>query len=435
MASGFSMAETAANIEFLIRNNRLMQATVDWQDELIFPYYDGLSIYNLSQTILHQLTGRAEAPLNAEVWGDSNPSGQIKRVVHFLTDGLGYRLLQEFMEHDAELYDSVAEITDGRGPVPLTSTSPSTTAVALPTFWSSHVPGRHGMLGTSMYLKQFLTVADMLRFKPLIGDLLPGILEDWGANVEEVIPVKTLVEQLLDHQVPTHLLLDRALLGTGLSRIMHRGVAHQHVHGGSLDMWLRVEDVLKETRGQSAYVNIYWPVIDMVSHIYGANTKYVFNEVKHQMKTFASILKSKQFHDGQTLFMIVADHGHYDAPNILYDPDRTFPPELANDIRGFAGDVRFTQLFLRTGTKQRVMDFMRIDHGNELAVLDTEQAINAGLFGPNINADLILSRLGDVIVVSRQGTRFNEIRGRVPVSIHAGMSDWEMMVPFLWKVI
>lgn len=436
MTTNFTLNETAQQLEQQIRDNRLMSLPIPWENEIIYPHYGGLSIYNLAQSLLELLGGEAKKPLDPAVWGGSSPVGQVKRVVFFLTDGLSYKLLREMAEEDPTIAENIQTITDGRGYVPLTSTVPSTTVVALPTFWTAATPAEHGMLGTSMFLQDFATLGSLLSFAPVIGSHKRGVFGEWGMDMEFFVPVPPLADRLSDIGVMTHLLLDYRLMGTGLSAILHRGVIYHHQHMASLDMWLRLQDVLEQTTGQSVYIHAYWPLVDTLSHAYGASSAYVKNEIRHQMSELATLLSNEDLYDGQTLFIVSADHGHYDAPDLLA-LTRAEQAALSDSIRlPFGGDSRFSQFFLRAGRKQQVINTLSQDYTDKLAWIEPEAALHAGLFGEDNHHPELISRLGDLMITPRLGTRLSDrIRPGSEVSIHAGMSDWEMLVPFMWKQI
>lgn len=126
----------AEQLETKIRNHRLIDFPVAWADELIFPYYDDLSLPNIAHSIANALGHPMEqsSPLLDDVWQADVPSA--KRVVTFLMDGMGYQHLNMLMAEDDELRDAVTELNGGREVVPLTSVAPSTTAVALTSLWT-----------------------------------------------------------------------------------------------------------------------------------------------------------------------------------------------------------------------------------------------------------------------------------------------------------
>lgn len=438
MNSHFTMSAIASQLETRIRANRLALPAA-WSDEIVLPYYDGLSLLNVPPTILSLLGASSTGVrgLDEAVWGGNSPNGNVQRVVLFLTDGLGYLWLRQLLQADPELAEIVGELTEGRGLVPLTSIAPSTTAVALPTLWTGVPSAVHGMVGTWLFLRQFSMMGDMLKFKPVAGVHRNEIFGEWGMEPEKFLPVPTLPERLAEAGIPTHLLLPKELLNTGLSRIMHRGVAHHHVHGGYSDFWLRLQEVLAMTQGQRAYVNIYWPAIDTLSHAYGAHTSYLHTEVKFQLSRLRDVLNDPAIRDGQTLFILMADHGHHDAKQmVLLGQDALIDP-VYDAMRGLpGGESRFAYLYLRAGKKQQVIDTIETHFADTLTWMDSEDALARGLFGPGIAYHETIHRLGDLIVLPRLNWQLRKAeRKSEAISRHGGLSDWEMLIPFLWKRI
>ncbi len=422
-------------IEDRIRNNRMLSLPVEWADEIVFPAYDGLSLMNIPHTVAHLLGVEAEMPLDSAVWNGHNPDGQIDRVVVFLTDGLGYLWLQQLINEDKEIAQLIADLTHNYGPVPLTSIAPSTTAVALPTLWSGASPAQHGMVGTRLFLREFSMLGDMLAFRPVQGVHRREIFADWGLKPEEFLPVPTLAEKLTQMDVPTHLLLQKPLMKSGLSLVMHRGVNNFHPIGGYTDLWLRLHDILRETVRQHCFISVYWPAIDTESHLHGAHHRYLRAEVKYQLTELRKLLGDNSIHDGHTLFMFVADHGHHDAPHHIDLVEDKLAEPIYGAMRGGSGaESRFTYLYLREGQKQQVIDTVEEHFAENLTWIDPGTALEAGLFGPGQPYKETNHRLGDLILISRLNWRTSEpTRAFSSVSRHGGLSEWEMLIPLIWR--
>ena len=124
----------AALIEQQILAHRPFTVSVPWADEIVYPYYDGLSIRNLAHTVVRLLDGKpsstwlGSSPLDGRLW--EHLWGQAKRIVLFISDGLGWRLLQEIVSADTDTAQIVADLTGDGTLTPLTSVVPSTTAPA-----------------------------------------------------------------------------------------------------------------------------------------------------------------------------------------------------------------------------------------------------------------------------------------------------------------
>lgn len=423
----------AENLEARIRAQRLLDPPIAWADELIYPYFGGLSIYNLAQTIAGLFGAPTTAPLDPIVLGDDQP--EVDRVVLMISDGFGYRLMRQIATENQTIAQLIKSITHGRGFIPLTSVAPSTTACALPTLWTARPPIASGMLGTSVFLRDLGVLGDMLEFSPVAMNRTPNVFESWGCPPETLIPVPGLSEQLKAVGVPTHALLDYKLAGTGLSRILHRGLHQFHPHVGASDMWLRLRDTLYLTRGQKCCISVYLPNIDSISHAYGHDTEYVRAEALTQFTLLQQILNSPELHDGRTLFIMTADHGHHTVPNVIkIQQDPRWQEIIACFRSTSGGDARFTYLYLREGTRDRVQTMIAERFPEELVAFTPEAVIASGLFGTDTPHPDLLSRLGDLIVVSRLGTRLQDRTNESnSISSHAGLSDWEMLVPFLYK--
>lgn len=429
----------AQQLESRIRDNRLLSLPVSWTDELIFPYYEGLSLRNVPHTVAAMLGVPMpdSAPLQADVWQGQFPQKAIDRVVIFLLDGMGYKHLQMVMEEDAELRQAVADLTGGRGSVPLTSVAPSTTAVALTTLWTGAAPGQSGMVGTTMLLREFSTLGDMLGFKPMRGKHFNDVFADWGLPPESIVGARGISEHLAENGIESYTVLDRYLSGSGLSRILHRGIEHKVLHTGNSDMMLRLEDTLRQTRGKRCYIGAYWGALDGIAHAYGAHNRYTHRELRTQVLALRDLIQNPQVQDGRTLFVLMADHGHYDAPHsINIQKDAAAAPLKRAMAIGLSGDNRLPYVHLRPNTLESVKDYIAQTYADCLTYIEIEDAIAAGFFG-SVVTDTARERLGDLVLVPRLEWTVQDpsVAAYPLISWHAGLSDWEMLVPFLWTVI
>jgi hypothetical protein len=95
-------------------------------------------------------------------------------------------------------------------------------------------------------------------------------------------------------------------------------------------------------------------------------------------------------------------------------------------------EKRLCYLFARQGQVAALRSYVRERLGRAFVVLDSTQALQAGLFGPGQPAPETPARLGDLILVARQdyilydGEDEPDILGR-----HGGLSAEEMLVPYL----
>lgn len=432
MSVEFSLHKTAAEVGRRIRTHRLMDLPVDWADELLFPHYDGYSVYNFAHT-LTALFGMDTGPaLDSGIFDGILPD-EVQRVVVLLTDGLGYNTLLQTIHDHPELREAIHDITQGRGPVPLTSVLPTTTATVLPTIWSGAVPAVTGMLGTVLHLREFGGMGDMLKYAPHIGQTQQDAFAIWGKPAEDFVPVPGIPQRMAAAGLDSHLALDYRLMGSGLSRILHRGITHQHPHGGVTDVWLRYHDVLRATRGQRCYVSFYLPNVDALSHMYGARSPYVIHEIREQFAALRELLAYDDIKDGQTAVFILADHGHADAMDTInLVTDASTAPIRATMRQPVGGEARFAYIYARD--PQAVVDTVNEHYADKLVAVRTADALEAGFFGPGRPHPDALHRVGDVILTGRAGVRVvDEVLAQSKaISRHGGLTDAEMLVPLMW---
>jgi hypothetical protein len=430
----------AATLEQTILAHRPLDIDVNWADEIVFPHYDGLSIRNLAHTVLRlfDIPDRSgdrmgDTPLDARLW--QHHQGDVRRVVLFISDGLGWRLLQDLIAEDDDIAQTVADLTGDGQLVPITSIAPSTTAAALPSIWTGAGPAATGMLGTQLFLREINTLVSLLHFSPVAGRHRPEVLEEWGLDFETFLPLTTLGEALATRGIPTHLLLQKDLYGSGLSRLMHRNVKHLVRHYGYNDLWIALRDLLHATRRQRCFVTIYWGAVDGISHLHGTTAEHVIAEIRRQLAALRDVLHDAQHGDGRTLFVLAADHGHSPIPNYINLADH---PPIIDALRGRAGgESRFAHVYLRHDFRPQVVDYIRAHLADQLAVVHPRAALDAGLFGSDGVHLETPARLGDLTVIAREGSALGDgpLRRFASVSRHGGLSAREMLVPLLLRVL
>lgn len=432
-------ASLAADLERLILSHRPLALDVPWAKEIVFPYYAGLSIRNLAHTVVRLIGGPdvsgplGQSPLDARLWAHLRE--RVRRVVLFVTDGLGWQLLQTLLAEDSGVAQIVADLVGEGTLTPLTSVVPSTTAVALPSLWTGAGPAATGMVGTRLLLREFGVLASLLHFRPLAGKHRNEVLEEWGLDFATFLPVETVAEALAARGVPTWVLLQKDLCGTGLSRVIHRGVRQVIRHVSYTDLWIELRNLLHTTRRNRCFISVYWGAVDGISHLFGTVTEQTITEVRRQLEDLRTVLLGNGVGDRRTLFMLVADHGHAPVPNYL---DVNQHPLVLEALRcGPGGEGRFAHLYLRHDYREAVRAYLAERLSQQVATLLPADALAAGLYGPEAPYRETGPRLGDLTVVAREGLTFGEgpHSGNNSISRHGGLSAREMLVPLLMRML
>jgi hypothetical protein len=429
------MPNLAAEIEGAIRAHRL--PALDGQlpeGEFILPNYEGLSIVNLPATAaaLLGVPFSGAPPLPRDVWGPFD--GGVRCIIRVIIDALGYHCLRRVMAAEPDtLFHRL--LRQGGQLIPLTSVCPSTTTTALSSLWSGRTPAEHGMLGTRLFLRDRGLQAHMIYFNP-IGFERRNVLLEEGMELAKFLPVPGMAEALAEDGVETHVFINRQYLQGGLSDIFFRGVkqVHDFVPGSGADLWITLRRFLEERSGERLFVSVYWGVIDTLGHRRGPSSPAIDAEVRGW-----TTLMAQEFLDrlspaaaAGTVLTLLADHGQVDTPPARAVRLDHHPELLERLLMKPLGEQRLPYLFARQGQAEAVRCYLREQLGHAFVVLDSAQALEAGLFGPGAPAPEASARLGDLILVSRQDhILYDEDEDPHLLGLHGGLSPAEMLVPCL----
>jgi hypothetical protein len=133
--------------------------------------------------------------------------------------------------------------------------------------------------------------------------------------------------------------------------------------------------------------------------------------------------------------MLAADHGHTPVPDYINLADH---PPLAEALRcGPGGEGRFAYLYLRYDYRDQVIEYLNSTLADRVTTLIPTDALRAGLFGPEAPYRESGPRLGDLGVVLRRGVALGNrpLPSTAAVSRHGGLSEREMLVPLIMRVL
>jgi hypothetical protein len=396
------------------------------------PHYEGLGIANLPATIA-ALFGADLAvgcpPLQADIWSEWRDG--LRSIVMIVIDALGYQQLQDAMAADDGLvFHQLAEMGQL---LPLTSTFPSTTNTVLTTMWTGHSPAAHGVLAYELYLRELGVAASTLFFWPVYHRQRDE-LADWGIDAESFVPVAGLAEQLLAHGITTRSFISKAYLDSMLSQIHRRGVRQSYGFVGAGDMWLGLQRVVEQHRGEKLFLAAYWDTIDGLTHQYGPEDRAWALELRGiswMMRTaFLDRLTSAQ-RDG-TLLLIVADHGGLSTPPqaaVQLDHHPVLRDALSMPPMG---ESRVPFLHTRGDKLDQARSYIEGRLGESFELLTREQVLRSGLLGPGPVYEETRHRLGDLICVAKGNCYLARNRHQLKmVGRHGGLTAREMLVPLL----
>jgi hypothetical protein len=421
----------ATQIEHTIRHHRLPGLEEHLPDEFILPHYGGYSIANLPATIAGLLgveLADAAPPLPTHLWADLATG--VRCVVIVILDAVGYLHLQRILAEEDSVLRRLAQA--GRL-VPLTSVFPSTTVAALTTLWTGRTPGGHGFVGTKLLLSQQGLLANMIGLAPVAHRQHEELL-GWGWVPEEFVTVPSLAQQLADGGVQTVAHTHLPYIGNGLSRIFLRGMASVQGHVGFSDMWINLRHTLLQRSEGPLFVSGYWANTDTAAHIYGPEGERFKTALRHLVRSleedFLAPLPAAA-REG-TLLIITADHGQTTTP-----PERAVrlsdhPALQQTLLLPPAAESRAAYLYVRPGQTEPLRAYVAEHLADRFLLLEMEQVLAAGLFGPEKPTPELRARLGDFLLLARNDSRLIIKEKPVPFHGHHGsLTPEEMLVPLL----
>ena len=452
-------------------------------ERFVRPDFSGRGLANIAPTVLRLLAPRADQlnlpPLDESVLPAALTDG-VRTVVLIVADGLGHEQLEreiaagnaphlgEFLQRAGVTGQDKAPPADGASQPrvdqprldadaqqprpghgvqagdhsvayrPITSVFPTTTVAALGSLNSGVTPVEHGLLGYTLYLREFDRASEMIRWGPLNRRISYSDAE-FGCTPESFFWAETLYARLQVAGVTRAFAVNPAHFGgTALTRMLHQGAEYRgYIATSSVEPI--VSRILSDDTGNPTYVYAYWPTVDTISHLVGPLTPEHSAEVAAFDAFFGRLLQRLP-RRGDTLVMLTADHGH-----VVTQPERELPfaehPALLEMLRVLpVGERRAVYLHPRPGADDEVLDYARSRLRSEAAVTTRDDAVRLGLFGPGGLSERAAARIGEVLLFPRSNLQFvtpvqmeDGTPMRVPAfrGLHGGLTAEEALVPLL----
>ncbi|MBV9121201.1 MAG: alkaline phosphatase family protein [Chloroflexi bacterium] len=375
------------------------------------PLYGQASLADLTPSILAALG----VPARENVLGV--PEAQ--RVALLVIDGLGWELLRAAPEHAPFLSGLAAA---GRS---LTTGFPSTTAASVASIGTGLPPGEHGLLGYTMVLPGHSRAMNVLRWNVYgaahATDLLHKI------PPEQLQPRPTALEDGAAAGVEILLIAPNTHEHSGLSRAALRGGRFRTAFSPG-DLVAGILDGLRS--GPRMLVYGHHNDLDSTGHARGSRSSawaYTLRQVDRMCQSVAEGLPQ-----GSAL-VITGDHGMVDLQDgerLELDHDR----DLAAGVRLMAGEGRARYLYTEHGACEDVVAAWRTKLGDRMWIVERDEAIAAGWFGPRVLDD-VRRRIGDVIAAAHAPVgifqRAIDSGQANLLGHHGSLTPAEQLVPFL----
>jgi len=404
--------------------------TLPLGDEMLFPYYEGLSLVNLPGTVTKLL----DAPSFGKPALDDaileKLGGPYEKVILMLVDALGYHLLREMMDADQSLVWS--RLFDRALFSPITSITPSTTASALTTLWTGEGPAAHGIIGYEMWAKEFGMVINNILHSPVSAWRDVGGLARSGFNAHDFLDMPLLGTHLKAHGVPSTAFLHSSIGHSGLS-VMQLEDVNLNLYVDEADLCVGLADFVNSRAGIREYIYVYYSHVDTLMHRYSAENPRVTLQFTAFSNLFEKAFLEKLSNSiaANTLLILTADHGSMTTPRDHRYDLQNHSELLDCLVMQPTCENRLAFLYIKPGRENEVRTYFERTWPDEFILMDPDTALDEGLFGGGPLKDQARDRLGNLIAAAKGNAYLwwakkpNPMAGR-----HGGLSSKEMLVPF-----
>lgn len=371
--------------------------------------------------------------------GVMNDIGQeVDHMVFFLLDGFGHSTVEYLLENHRT--DNLGKFLEHSDYTPVTSVFPSTTSTSTMTYQTDLHPVEHGIIGYISYLSELGTMCNMITLTP-IGQ--PGhSLLDNGWNIPAVEENGTIYEEFNSSAVDPYLYLPGEIRNSGMTRISGKG--------GKLNAYVSVSQMLTRLRkniGDSVRKSFhfcYIPNVDTISHKVGPYTEDTAMEIESIFHLINEQFADLVAPDGNLGIAVSADHGHTVLPRENVSDvrkDRILSGMLRTPV---GGDFRAPVLRIKNGLAEQALDQLEKYYGENYLIKSGKDAIREGFYGMGTVTPGNSDRFGDFVLFPKKSvglmdTALGQLDPKLydfnMVGMHGGLSEEEMIVPFITRYI
>lgn len=434
------------------------------------PSYDGLGLANVPALILQWLNPEGNEflpetlpPLQPQLLGSEVVSsawekwlqgGAINHVIFIILDGLGYDQLQELKRSgDTPNLDHACS-SEQAFFMPITSVFPSTTTAALTSAANAYSPGQHGIVGTSMYLRELGSVVNFIGWRPGVAPTNTPY-PDSQLNPDNFIPQPNMYLRLEKAEVQAEIINYHIFKQSSISRYTtvgsKAGLDGFHGYLTPQQGFAQLRDRILHSTAPRSFTYMYVPNIDASSHRYAPLSDYYRAEISSLDFALQRELLQPLTGRNDTVLILVADHGQRatNVDQILWLNEH--PTINDNLFVPPTGSSQGRYLHVKHNQETKVIEYIQKHLDDDFMVISQAQAIELGLFAnpgeplPQNSCD----RIGDLIMIPRDEwscfhsmspqtpetqtpeTQTPEYKRKVNLGLHGGLTRAEMLIPFL----
>ena len=361
-----------------------------------------------------------------------------EHVIFLLIDGFGYSTMKYSSGKNDMKY--LEEFLDRSAMRLITSVFPSTTSTATVSYHTNMLPVEHRILGYNSYIPEIGTVCNMISLSP-VGRKDSSILEN-GYEMPWIGNNGTIHSKLDSNEVRSFLYLPNAIKNSGLTKLT--GI------GSSISGYVTISQMITQLKKdlinfrEKTFHFCYISTIDAISHKVGPYTddaameiELIFMMLKEQLVNSPGLPKN-------TLLFISADHGHMvlDRKQIIdFRHDKQLRSWMSAPVYG---DPRAPFMRFENGRTESAIEYLKEKYPENFFPLRIQDLARNGFFGNSRNNVDHVDSLGDLVLIMKNSSSvfdyslkildpYND--GESMIGMHGGLSQEEMIVPFISRKI
>ncbi len=265
----------------------------------------------------------------------------------------------------------------------ITSIFPSTTAAAMLSFYTGLTPSEHGVMGFTTYMKEFGSIINMLNLShPAQEEPIQMLAQNFPKYIsEKAVPLGVELSKL---GVSCNAILPYSIFDSATTAFHTKGM-NKIKYYYPWDALMHMRNLLSN-EGR-AFISVYIPVVDTLSHHYGPQSSSVLSSAEDLMMMISkSLMGLKNF-----TALITADHGQ--VPN---EKTNVVDQQLMDilEMPPF-GDSR--AVFLNTKNEDLAIRYFE-KNLKGFILLRKSEVIKKGYLGPKLD-QRFADRVGDILAV------------------------------------
>ncbi len=330
--------------------------------------YNENSLVNLSNSILKHFHAETFHETIPEI--DEQLKGY-KKVVAVLFDGMGQNIVRKHLKENSFIRSHYVTT--------INSTFPPTTAAATTAFLTGKYPIETGWIGWDTYFKDY--DRNIILFRSI------------DFNTDELL-IKKGEQHIADKYFPTTKLFE--LISKANPNVKTFCIQRYPIQqdGPKSLLFTGVNQVTQALHSSDeCFIYFYWDSPDMEMHRYGIDNWRINYQVKKAQKFLKKLTKKNP----DTLFLLLADHGHVNF-KLLDICDNEDIYSLID--KPLSMEKRAISFFIKEGCRQKFEELFHKYYGEYFELLTKEEVLNSKLFGEGKPAPGVIDTFGDYIAIS-----------------------------------